>query len=34
MAMKEIKMAEEMMDKKDMDACKTHMHNAMDATDK
>jgi hypothetical protein len=34
MAMKEIKMAEEMMDKKDMDACKTHMHNAMDAIDK
>lgn len=34
MAMKEIKMAEEMMDKKNMDACKTHMHNAMDATDK
>lgn len=34
MAMKEMKMAEEMMDKKDMDACKTHMHNAMDAIDK
>ena len=34
MAMKEIKMAEEMMDKKDMNACRTHMHNAMDATDK
>ncbi len=34
MAMEEIKMAEEMMDKKDMDACKTHMHNAMDAIDK
>ncbi len=34
MAMKEIKMAEEMMDKKNMDACETHMHNAMDATDK
>ena len=30
MAMKEMKMAEEMMDKKDMNACKTHMHNAMD----
>jgi hypothetical protein len=28
-AMKEMKMAEEMMDKKDMNACKTHMHNAM-----
>jgi hypothetical protein len=23
-----------MKDKKDMDACKTHMHNAMDAMDK
>jgi len=34
MAMKEMKMAEEMMDKKDMNACKTHMHNAMDALDK
>jgi hypothetical protein len=34
MAMKEMKMAEEMMDKKDMNACKTHMHNAMDAMDK
>jgi hypothetical protein len=34
MAMKEMKMAEEMMDRKDMDACKTHMHNAMDAIDK
>jgi hypothetical protein len=33
-AMKEIKIAEEMMDKKDMNACKTHMHNAMDAMDK
>ena len=33
-AMKEMKMAEEMMDKKDMNACKTHMHNAMDAMDK
>jgi hypothetical protein len=33
-AMKEMKMAEEMMDKKDMNACKTHMHNAMDAIEK
>ena len=33
-AMKEMKMAEEMMDKKDVNACKTHMHNAMDAMDK
>ena len=33
-AMKEMKMAEEMMDKNDMNACKTHMHNAMDAMDK
>ena len=33
-AMKEMKMAEEMMDKKAMDACRTHMHNAMDAMDK
>ena len=33
-AMKELKMAEDMMDKKDMNACKTHMHNAMDAMDK
>ena len=34
MAMKEMKMAEEMMDKKDMNACKTHIHNAIDAMDK
>src|SRR5262245_44494212 len=34
LAMKEIKMADEMMDKKDMNACKTHLHNAMDAMDK
>ncbi len=33
-AMKEMKMAEEMMDKKDMNACKAHMHNAMDAIEK
>ena len=33
-AMKEMKIAEEMMDKKDMNACKTHIHNAMDAMDK
>ena len=34
LAMKEMKMADEMMDKKDMNACKTHLHNAMDAIDK
>jgi hypothetical protein len=33
-AMKEMKMAEEMMAKKDMKACATHMHNAMEATEK
>ena len=33
-AMKEMKMAEEMMAKKDMKACATHMHNAMQATEK
>jgi len=33
-AMKEMKMAEEMMAKKDMEACKTHMYNAMEATEK
>jgi hypothetical protein len=33
-AMKEIKMAEHMMTKKDMEACATHMHNAMEATEK
>ena len=33
-AMKEMKMAEEMMAKKDMEACMTHMHNAMEATEK
>ena len=33
-AVKEMKMAEEMMDKNDMNACKTHLHNAMDAIDK
>jgi hypothetical protein len=33
-AMKEMKMAEEMMAKKDMKACMTHMHNAMEATEK
>jgi hypothetical protein len=32
--MKEMKMAEEMMAKKDMKACATHMHNAMEATEK
>jgi hypothetical protein len=33
-AMTEMKMAEEMMAKKDMKACATHMHNAMEATEK
>jgi hypothetical protein len=33
-AMKEMKMAEEMMAKKDMKACMDHMHNAMEATEK
>ena len=33
-AMKEMKMAEEMMAKKDMKACVTHMHNAMEAIEK
>ena len=33
-AMKEMQMAEDMMAKKDMKACATHMHNAMEATDK
>ena len=33
-AMKELKMAQDMMDKKDMNACKTHIHNAMDAMEK
>jgi hypothetical protein len=33
-AMKEMKMAEEMMGKKDMKACSTHMYNAMEATEK
>jgi hypothetical protein len=33
-AMKEMKMAEEMMAKKDMKACATHMHNAMEATER
>jgi hypothetical protein len=33
-AMKEMKMAEEIMAKKDMKACMTHMHNAMEATEK
>ena len=33
-AMKEMKMAEEMMAKKDMKSCMDHMHNAMEATDK
>ena len=33
-AMKEMNMAEETMSKKDMEACKTHMHNAMEAMEK
>ena len=33
-AMKEMKMAEEMMAKKDMKSCMDHMHNAMEATEK
>jgi hypothetical protein len=33
-AMKEMKMAEDMMARKDMKACATHMHNAMEATEK
>lgn len=33
-AMKEMKMAEEMMAKKDMEACKTHLYNATEATEK
>jgi hypothetical protein len=33
-AMKEMKMAEEMMAKKDMKACAAHMHDAMEATEK
>ena len=33
-AMNEMKMAEDMMAKKDMQACMTHMHNAMEATGK
>jgi hypothetical protein len=33
-AMAEMKMAEEAIAKKDMEACKTHMYNAMEATEK
>jgi hypothetical protein len=33
-AMKEMQLAEDMMAKKDMKACATHMHNAMEATEK
>jgi hypothetical protein len=33
-AMKEMQMAEDMMTKKDVEACKSHMHNAMEATEK
>jgi hypothetical protein len=34
MAMKEMDMAKDMMGKKDMEGCMTHMHNAMEATEK
>ncbi|MBM3544124.1 MAG: hypothetical protein FJX44_06425 [Alphaproteobacteria bacterium] len=34
MAMKEMDMAEEMMAKKDTDACMTHMHKAMEEIEK
>ena len=33
-AMKQMQMAEDMMAKKDMEGCMTHMHNAMEATEK
>jgi hypothetical protein len=33
-AMQEMKMAEDMMAKKDMKACADHMHKAMEATEK
>lgn len=33
-AMKEVKMAEDMMANKDMKACMAHMHNAMEAAEK
>jgi hypothetical protein len=33
-AIKEMQMAEDMMAKKDMKACATHMHNVMEATEK
>ena len=33
-AMKEMDMAEDMMAKKDMEACMTHMHKAMEAIEK
>ena len=32
-AMKEMQMAEDMMAKNDMEGCKAHMHNAMEATE-
>jgi hypothetical protein len=32
-AMKEMQMAEQMMAKKDMEGCVTHLHNAMEATE-
>ena len=33
-AMKEMKMAEDMISKKDMEGCEAHMHNAMEAMEK
>ena len=33
-AIKEMQMAEDMMSKKDMQGCMTHMNNAMEATEK
>jgi hypothetical protein len=33
-AMKEMQVAKDMMAKKDMEACMSHMHNAMEATEK
>jgi hypothetical protein len=32
-AMNEMEMVKQMMDKHDMEGCKAHMHNAMEATD-
>lgn len=33
-AIKEMQAAQDMMQKKDMKACMTHIHNAMEATEK